>query len=70
MNRELLDQAYSLYTSLSKQCWNASYKQDVNLYARLKPVESKALDRYERRFTKYKAHTETRSVNHNQGASV
>jgi hypothetical protein len=70
MNKELLDQAYSLYTSLSKQCWNASYKQDVSLYNRLKAIESKALDRYERRFTKYQTHIKLRSVNHNQGASV
>ena len=70
MNKELLDQAYSLYTSLYKQCWNASYKQDVQLYDRLNLIRSKALDRYERRFAKYQTHTETRSVNHNQGASV
>ena len=54
MNKELLDEAYSLYQKLSKLCWSTAIDQDLNAYDRYKTVEAKALDRYERRFKKYK----------------
>lgn len=54
MNKELLDEAYLLYQKLYKLCWSAAIDQNLNSYDRYKIVEAKALDRYERRFKKYK----------------
>jgi len=54
MTKELLDEAYALYQKLSKFCWATAIDQDLNTYNRYKIVEAKALDRYERRFKKYK----------------
>lgn len=54
MTKELLDEAYLLYQKLSKLCWSTAIDQDLNTYNRYKTTEAKALDRYERRFKKYK----------------
>lgn len=55
MTKDLLDQAYKLYAHLNKLLWDASYKQDINAYSKLQKVLNKALDRYERRFNKYRS---------------
>lgn len=54
MTKELLNEAYLLYQKLSKLCWSTAINQDLSLYKRYKFVEAKALDRYERRFKKYR----------------
>lgn len=54
MTKDLLEEAYTLYQKLSKLCWSTAIDQDLNFYNRYKIVEAKALDRYERRFKKYK----------------
>jgi hypothetical protein len=54
MTKELLNEAYLLYQKLSKLCWSTAINQDLNLYERYKLLEAKALDRYERRFKKYR----------------
>ncbi len=53
MTKELLDQAYNLYCTLDKRCWDAAIQQDTLLYSRVLNLSNKALDRYERRFNKY-----------------
>ena len=59
MNKELLDEAYELCQKLEKRCWSSAIAQDHTRYNRYKHLERKALDRYERRFTKYKNNTST-----------
>ncbi len=56
MTKELLNEAYLLYQKLSKLCWSTAIDQKLTLYQRYKNVETKALDRYERRFKKYREH--------------
>lgn len=53
MTKELLEEAYSLYQTLYKACWNLALQQQAVAYARYKRLEEKALDRYERRYQKY-----------------
>lgn len=54
MTKDLLEEAYALYQKLFKLCWSKAIDQDLNFYNRYKRVEAKALNRYERRFKKYK----------------
>lgn len=54
MNKQLLDEAYSLFEKLEKLCWSAAIDKDLARYNRYNDLERKALDRYERRFTKLK----------------
>jgi hypothetical protein len=54
MTKELLDEAYLLYQNLSKLCWSTSIDQNISSYNRYKTIEAKALDRYERRFKKFR----------------
>ena len=54
MTKELLEEAYSLYQTLYKACWDLALQQQAVSYARYKRLEEKALDRYERRYQKYK----------------
>lgn len=56
MTKELLNEAYLLYQKLTKLCWSTAIDQELTLYQRYKNVETKALDRYERRFKKYREH--------------
>jgi hypothetical protein len=53
MTKELLEEAYSLYQTLYKACWNLALQKQETLYARYKRLEEKALNRYERRYQKY-----------------
>lgn len=53
MTKELLEEAYSLYQTLYKACWNLALQKQEILYARYKRLEEKALNRYERRYQKY-----------------
>ena len=57
MTKELLDEAYLLYQKLSKLCWSTAIDQDIPSYNRYKIIEAKALDRYERRFKKFRNST-------------
>ena len=57
MTKELLDEAYLLYQKLSKLCWSTAIDQDITSYNRYKTIEAKALDRYERRFKKFRNST-------------
>jgi hypothetical protein len=57
MTKELLDEAYLLYQKLSKLCWSTAIDQDIPSYNRYKTIEAKALDRYERRFKKFRNST-------------
>jgi len=57
MTKELLDEAYLLYQKLSKLCWSTAIDQDILFYNRYKTIETKALDRYERRFKKFRNST-------------
>lgn len=59
MTKELLNEAYLLYQKLSKLCWSTAINQDSSLYKRYKFLEAKALDRYERRFEKYRKHSQS-----------
>lgn len=53
MTKELLNEAYTLYSQLDKRCWDAAIQQDNLLYRRYLNLSAKALNRYERRFNKY-----------------
>jgi hypothetical protein len=57
MTKELLDEAYLLYQKLSKLCWSTAIDQEITSYNRYKTIEAKALDRYERRFKKFRNST-------------
>jgi hypothetical protein len=53
MNKELLEEAYSLYQTLYKACCNFAMQKQTIQYARYKKAEEKALNRYERRYQKF-----------------
>lgn len=54
MTKELLEQAYTLFQGLEKLCWQYAYQQNKLSYDRCLSLKHKALDRYERRFKKYR----------------
>lgn len=54
MTTELLEQAYTLYQLFDKRSWDAAINQDELLYEKYIQLSHKALNRYERRFEKYR----------------
>jgi hypothetical protein len=54
MTKDLLEQSYSLFQVLEKLCWQLAYQQKQDEYNRCLYLKHKALNRYERRFKKYR----------------